>query len=153
MEKSGEIKNFLPSFFQKSWRFPKAEPLVARKSEMGVWGLAPAQSSFKKVFCQTFSKKSLSERSSLNRSHQIPSKPRRATIGRPCINKFIIPVQQIRRLSAAQAFFGKSLPKNFLERLKGGGKPPHPHFAHSSDQRLCLWKPPAFLKKSWAKNF
>ncbi|MGN0606859.1 MAG: hypothetical protein ACI4JM_10085, partial [Oscillospiraceae bacterium] len=37
--------------------------------------------------CQTFSKKSLCERSSQNRNHQISIKPQRATNGRPYIVK------------------------------------------------------------------
>ena len=76
-----------------------------------------------------------------------------ATSGSPLrfIEKFIVLVL---RTAFAQTFFGKSLTKNFFERHLGRGlPPPHPHFAHSSDQRLCLWKPPAFLKKSWAKTF
>ncbi|MGN0606575.1 MAG: hypothetical protein ACI4JM_08645 [Oscillospiraceae bacterium] len=54
-----KLKVFCPAFFQKSWRFPKAEPLVARMSETGVWGLAPAQTSFRKIFWQPFYKKRL----------------------------------------------------------------------------------------------
>ena len=62
-----------------------------------------------------------------------------ATIGRPLwfTGNFI------RRLKAAQTFFGKSLTKNFFERLKGGGCRPH---TPNSDQRLCLWNPQAFEK-------
>ena len=70
-----------------------------------------------------------------------------ATNGRPLllIGNFI------RRLPAAQTFFGKSLTKNFFELHLGRGlPPPHPRFAHSSDQRLCLWKPQAF-EKAWPK--
>ncbi|MGN0605372.1 MAG: hypothetical protein ACI4JM_02500, partial [Oscillospiraceae bacterium] len=37
-----KAKVFCPAFFQKSWWFPKAKPLVAVYSETGVWGLAPA---------------------------------------------------------------------------------------------------------------
>ncbi|MGN0606514.1 MAG: hypothetical protein ACI4JM_08335, partial [Oscillospiraceae bacterium] len=43
--------------FSKSWRFPKAEPLVAVYSEMGVWGLAPALQSFQKSFLSNFFQK------------------------------------------------------------------------------------------------
>ena len=100
--------------FSKSRRFPKAEPLVARTSETGVRGRQPLPlKAFKKVFCQTFSKKSLCERSSQNRNNQISPKTQRATNGRPLwfTGNFI------RRLKAAQPFFIKRLPKNFLERL------------------------------------
>ncbi|MGN0605502.1 MAG: hypothetical protein ACI4JM_03165, partial [Oscillospiraceae bacterium] len=49
-----------PAFFQKSWWFPKAEPLVARTSETGVRGRQPLPlKAFKKVFWQPFYKKRL----------------------------------------------------------------------------------------------
>ena len=59
-------------------------------SETGVWGRQPPPNyRSKKVFCQTFSKKSLCERSSQNKNNKIFDKPQRATIGRPYKNKIV----------------------------------------------------------------
>ncbi|MGN0606432.1 MAG: hypothetical protein ACI4JM_07915, partial [Oscillospiraceae bacterium] len=53
-----KLKVFCPAFFQKSWRFPKAEPLVARMSETGVWGRQPPPfNRSKKFFVKLFPKK------------------------------------------------------------------------------------------------
>ncbi|MGN0606034.1 MAG: hypothetical protein ACI4JM_05890, partial [Oscillospiraceae bacterium] len=45
------------AFFQKSWRIPKAEPLVARKSETGVWGRSPRPTIVQKSFLSNFFQK------------------------------------------------------------------------------------------------
>ena len=51
------LKVFGPAFFQKSWQFPKAEPLVARMSETGVWGRSPRPIIVQKSFLSNFFQK------------------------------------------------------------------------------------------------
>ena len=60
------------------------------------------------------------------------------------IEDWIVSVQ---RTAFAQTFFGKSLTKNFSERLKGGDSVPTPLWSFAvcgRRQGLCPLTPPAF---------
>ena len=73
-----------------------------------------------------------------------------ATIGRPFAD---ISYQQILRTTFAQTFFGKSLTKNFFERLKGGGCRPHTPVSLIRATKGSAFGNRQLFEKSWAKTF
>ncbi|MGN0606355.1 MAG: hypothetical protein ACI4JM_07520, partial [Oscillospiraceae bacterium] len=54
---------------------------------------------------------------------------------------------------AAQTFFGKSLTKNFFERLKGGGCRPHTPISLIRATKGSAFGNHQLFEKSWAKTF
>ena len=125
-------------------------------SETGVRGRQPLPlKAFKKVFCQTFSKKSLCERSSQNRNNKISSKLTWIRQIYFCRGDHWSPVLVYWKFHQAAesrpTFFYKKVAKKSFGTIEGRGQAPTPPFRCKQRPKALPLETASFLKKAGQK--